>query len=298
MPVFISYSHQDVDFVNRLAAHLTQAKVHVWVDTWELQVGDSLLAKVQQAIQESSALIVVLSRNSVESEWCKRELNAGLMRELEEKRVVVLPALLEDCQLPLFLREKLYADFRTNYDQGLRQILETVASVTSTTLGRVEDPEWHTDWALDAGEVEEHFYLQLTFVAHSESQPYCVLTEVKMRCNEITTARYKKYADAGLAFVGQLIVLECLRGTEELDNLDIIITDNTTQTKEFRAYDSKTEAGLDGVVICRRLGEDTGRDLYFHLGRQIAGTIDQIQHRTRPLTQEERAKVKEVFHRT
>jgi hypothetical protein len=298
MPVFISYSHQDAHFVNRLAAHLTLAKVHVWVDTWELHVGDSLISKVQQAIQESSALIVVLSRNSVESEWCKRELNAGLMRELEEKRVVVFPALLEDCQIPLFLREKLYADFRTNYDHGLGQVLEAVAKVTSTRRGRVDDPEWHTDWALDAGEVEEYFYLQLTFVAHSESQPYCVLTEVKMRCNEITTARYKKYAEAGLESFGQLIILECLRGAEELDNLDIIITDDTTQTKEFRAYDPKTGSGLDGVVICRRLGEDTGRDLFFHLGRQIAGTIAQIQHRMRPLTQEEREKVKEVFHRT
>jgi len=134
MPVFISYSHQDAHFVNRLAAHLTQAKVHVWVDTWELHVGDSLISKVQEAIQESSALIVVLSCNSVESEWCKRELNAGLIRELEEKRVVILPALLEDCQIPIFLREKLHADFRTNYDHGLRLVLEAVAKVTSTRL--------------------------------------------------------------------------------------------------------------------------------------------------------------------
>ena len=52
--------------------------------------------------------------------------------------MVILPALLEDCQIPLFLREKVYADFRTNYDHGLHQVLEAVAKVTSTWLVLVQ----------------------------------------------------------------------------------------------------------------------------------------------------------------
>ena len=68
MPVFISYSHEDKDFVDKLAIHLIQAKVHVWVDRWELHVGDSSIAKLQQVIQEASALIVVLSHASVNSD--------------------------------------------------------------------------------------------------------------------------------------------------------------------------------------------------------------------------------------
>ena len=64
-PVFISYSHADKNFVDKLAAHLTLSKVHVWVDRWELHVGDSLITKIQQIIQEASALIVILSHASV-----------------------------------------------------------------------------------------------------------------------------------------------------------------------------------------------------------------------------------------
>ncbi len=152
MPVFISYSHKDKDFVNRLAAHLVKAKTHVWVDTWELNVGDSLITTIQRAIQEASALLVVLSKSSAESEWCKKELSAGLIRELEEKRVVVLPVLLDDCIIPLFLRDKVFADFRTNYDEGLRRVLEAIAKVTSDTLGRIEEPKWNIDWGIDRDE--------------------------------------------------------------------------------------------------------------------------------------------------
>jgi len=35
MPIFISYSHSDKKFVEKLAAHLVKNNAHVWVDTWE-----------------------------------------------------------------------------------------------------------------------------------------------------------------------------------------------------------------------------------------------------------------------
>ena len=102
MPVFISHSHQDKDFVDKLAAQLVLHKTYVWLDRWEIKVGDSLLGKVQEGIKSASALLIVLSKASVASEWCKKELNAGLMRELDEKRVVILPLLLEGCDIPVF----------------------------------------------------------------------------------------------------------------------------------------------------------------------------------------------------
>ena len=147
MPIFISYSHTDAAFVNKLAAHLVKRNAHVWVDSWELNVGDSILGRVQEAIQESSALLIVLSKASVASEWCKKELSAGLMRELDEKRVVVLPVLIENCDMPVFLREKMYADFRTNFDVGLKALVEAVSRVTNTDQGRLTSGSVHTDWA-------------------------------------------------------------------------------------------------------------------------------------------------------
>ena len=151
MPVFISYSRVDSTFATRLAMQLVKHRANVWIDQWELHVGDSLISKIQEAIQGASALIVILSKASVESEWCKKELNSGLIRELDEKRVVILPVLMEECTVPLFLREKKYADFRTDFDGGLRSVLEAIARVTSDTLIRTESPEWHVDWSFRLG---------------------------------------------------------------------------------------------------------------------------------------------------
>ena len=92
--LFISYSHQDEEFVNRLVARLLQERVAIWWDRIGIKVGDSLLEKIQGAIAEADFLAVVLSEASTTSAWCREELNAGLMRQLAEKRVVVLPLLL------------------------------------------------------------------------------------------------------------------------------------------------------------------------------------------------------------
>jgi hypothetical protein len=281
--------------VDKLAVHLTLSKVHIWVDRWELQVGDSIVAKSQQVIQEASALIVVLSHASVKSGWCKKELNAGLIRELEEKRVVVLPVLLEDYQLPMFLRDKLYADFRTNYDAGLRQVLEAVAKVTTHTLGRVEEPEWHTDWAMDWGDTEGHYWLRLTLVIQGEGQPYSALAEARISCNDVATARYKPYAEAGLEPFGRLLLLEALRAEKGFAEFQVVLTENFPQTREFVAYDSKTNAQMNVTITCRRLGEDTGRNLLLRLGRQVCGTIDQMQQRGRPPIAEEQRKIAQII---
>ena len=114
MPIFISYSHSDSKFATRLAHQLVKRRANVWIDQWELHVGDSLTQKVQEAIEGATALLVILSEASVESEWCKKELSSGLIRELDEKRVIVLPVLMEDCKIPMFLRDKKYADLILN----------------------------------------------------------------------------------------------------------------------------------------------------------------------------------------
>jgi hypothetical protein len=121
--VFISYSNKDRAFVERLALDLKAKGLRVWYDQWELKVGDSLIGKIGTGIKAHDYLVVVLSRSSVRSEWVRKELSAALMRELQEKRVVVLPVLIEDCEIPPLISDKVFADFRGDYRSGLNKLL-------------------------------------------------------------------------------------------------------------------------------------------------------------------------------
>jgi hypothetical protein len=61
------------------------------------------------------------------------------MRELDERRVLVMPLLLENCEIPMFLREKMYADFRTNFDVGLSKLVDALLRITNAEQGRITD---------------------------------------------------------------------------------------------------------------------------------------------------------------
>lgn len=63
VPIFISYNHNDKNFVTGLARNLVYARHNAWIDTWELNAGDSLLDRIQEAIGESDAILVVLSEH-------------------------------------------------------------------------------------------------------------------------------------------------------------------------------------------------------------------------------------------
>ena len=68
MAVFISYSHDDSDIVEKIAAYLVKENIHVWIDKWEINYGDSLIQKIQTAVTEASVLLIMLSIKSLQSE--------------------------------------------------------------------------------------------------------------------------------------------------------------------------------------------------------------------------------------
>ncbi len=58
--VFLSHTNADKSFVRRLASDLTDRGVKVWLDEWELSVGDSLSERIQAGILVAGFLAVVL----------------------------------------------------------------------------------------------------------------------------------------------------------------------------------------------------------------------------------------------
>jgi hypothetical protein len=123
---FISYSHKDKPFVSKLVGDLASMGANVWVDLVEMKVGDSIVRKIQDGIEESEWLIIVLSPDSVESKWVKTELSAALVNELEKDKVFILPLLYRVCKIPLLLRDKVYADFTSSYDEGLKALVDRI----------------------------------------------------------------------------------------------------------------------------------------------------------------------------
>ena len=148
---FISHNHRDNDVAERIAEELVKAGAEVWVDDWEMHPGDSLIAKISDAIVDSYYLVVLLSRDSVQSSWVNKELEIALTRQISDKSIKVVPCLIEDCAIPPFLQPIFYADFRGDFDKGMKALLPAIKPVNLAEEGRLsaEDESWIHDFAID-----------------------------------------------------------------------------------------------------------------------------------------------------
>lgn len=139
--VFISYSRHDSEFVDRLVKDLEDAGLTVFFDR-RIEAGDSWVDVLSKSIESALFVLVVLSPDAVRSAWINQEINVGLNRESRGKAKVI-PLMVRDCNPPYILANKTWADFRENYDAGLKSLLpvltQTIDSETTEGLpGNVE----------------------------------------------------------------------------------------------------------------------------------------------------------------
>ena len=123
--VFISHSAKDKTLAGRLADDLRAAGVEVWYDSDEINVGDSILEKIEQGAK-SDFMVIILSPDAVVSWMVKQELVMFLNEERRRGYSLILPVLYKDCDIPPLLEGRRYADFRDDYESGLAELLRSL----------------------------------------------------------------------------------------------------------------------------------------------------------------------------
>ncbi len=88
---FISYSTKDQEFADRLYADLQNNGVRCWFAPHDIQSGKKLHEQIDDAIRVHERLLLILSPNSIKSEWVKTEIAKARKRELREGRRVLFP---------------------------------------------------------------------------------------------------------------------------------------------------------------------------------------------------------------
>lgn len=105
---FISHSSKDKAIVKELAEKLSNEKI--WFDAWDMDAGDVLSEKIEKGIDEAKNFLIILSKNSVDSQWVKYELNIALIKYLEDEDYKILIARIDDVEVPLRLKPFLRID--------------------------------------------------------------------------------------------------------------------------------------------------------------------------------------------
>lgn len=92
---FISYNSKDEEFAKHLHDDLQDNGVRCWFAPEDMKIGDPIRPTIDRQIRVRDKLLVILSENSVKSEWVGDEVEEALEEEQKGNRLVLFPIRLD-----------------------------------------------------------------------------------------------------------------------------------------------------------------------------------------------------------
>lgn len=125
--LFVSYSHKDRKLVNRIVNELGSFGFDIWVDQNEIIGGESIRATIENTIKETDVFLIAISSKSILSKWVQEEIDMIFDRAKSTDSVIV-PILLDQCDVPQALRGRKWIAFYNNYKKAINELQRTLVS--------------------------------------------------------------------------------------------------------------------------------------------------------------------------
>jgi hypothetical protein len=142
--VYLGYAAGDRDIAQQLTASLRGAGIRVrsdeWSDAWKKGIADELARVVSWA----DVFVVLLSPRAEASEAVQIETGVAWTAALRNKGVAILPAMIENCEIPSFLADRAFVDLRHDTSSGIRRIVDQLAVGQNINFSKLDEQKFET----------------------------------------------------------------------------------------------------------------------------------------------------------
>lgn len=121
--VFVSHRSDDTNQAELLAKEIQKAGHRVWLDLWDISIGDSIVQRMNEGLEGSSYVVLCYSSLGITSPWMSREWLSALAQQMNGVGVKILPVNLTGGTPPAILADIKYADLVKNWNQGVSRLL-------------------------------------------------------------------------------------------------------------------------------------------------------------------------------
>jgi hypothetical protein len=160
--VFISYTSHDADLAKRVAEALQDNGIDTWWDAWCITTGDSLRQKIDEGLADCTHFLVLLTQESVTKPWVNQEMDAALVRKLNNQcRFLPVRSNLPASQLPPLLAG-MHAPEITS-DDDITQLIHDIHGINRkpalgpAPLNETAEPTTNTGYSAAANTVARYF---------------------------------------------------------------------------------------------------------------------------------------------
>lgn len=122
--VFISYSHDDAEWVGKFAEALREHGVDVWLDTWQVHAGEPLRDAIEAGLRGSDAIAVLSPTNTRRPNVL---FEVGFALGTGKRLIPIVPEDLESSFIPFELRTRRYLT-KGSPDSAAREVADSLKS--------------------------------------------------------------------------------------------------------------------------------------------------------------------------
>ena len=140
--IFLSYAHADKARAQRIAAALEEAGYTVWWDAL-IEGGSRFASSIDEALDAADAIIVLWSKNSIESDWVRDEASHARDRQR------LVPISLDNCRPPMGFRQYQMIDMTRWHGRTDSPQFEAIRRAIATAAGHKVIPHRKTAPAVD-----------------------------------------------------------------------------------------------------------------------------------------------------
>ena len=129
--IFISYSRLDEPQAMKLYESLSKQGFSPWLDKVSLLPGQTWEDEIKNAIQKSSFVILLLSKNSLDRQgYFHKEIRLALdvLETIPPGKIFLIPARLDSCEMPRYLSTLQWADLFRDWEGEFRKMLSAIYS--------------------------------------------------------------------------------------------------------------------------------------------------------------------------
>ena len=126
---FISYSHKDKDEVNSLLlTRLKEEGIRYSIDEETFEPGAPLLRNITTAMNQCRKILLVLTPDSLRSEWVILESLLAQANDPTNRRRRLIPVVLKPCELPVELQHIYYLDLTepAEFESRMQRLISSI----------------------------------------------------------------------------------------------------------------------------------------------------------------------------
>jgi hypothetical protein len=144
--IFISYSREDGEVVERVAAALRRDGFGVWLDVQMIEAGDNWIEKLTDILKSTRFALLFCSPSSRSRPWVKHEIELLQTRLSSPDRPLVLPVVLRGGDVPFELGNIQYIDLADeNINRCVADVRQAIAKHQTRAVPVVRDADRTAD---------------------------------------------------------------------------------------------------------------------------------------------------------